>query len=200
MRRQPALKIVFASLILAVASLSVTTAHAAECKIKGASQEFITKMADAIFGVIKADRTVYAEHVITRLVNDQKTIKASEHWKDEKGSLPLPAQMLRMGSENFAKANKGVTYSLLSQWPLNKQNSARTASEKKGLEAVGKDPKKNFYDCEKLGKSTYFTAIYADVAVSKSCVTCHNEHKDSPKKDFKLNDVMGGVSIRIMVD
>jgi hypothetical protein len=30
-------------------------------------------------------------------------------------------------------------------------------------------------------------------------VSCHNQHKDSPRKDFKLNDVMGGVVIRIPI-
>ena len=43
----------------------------------------------------------------------------------------------------------------------------------------------------------YFTAVYADVAVSPSCVTCHNAHEDSPRNDFKAGDVMGGVVIRI---
>jgi hypothetical protein len=28
-------------------------------------------------------------------------------------------------------------------------------------------------------------------------VSCHNAHKDSPRTDFKLNDVMGGVVLRI---
>lgn len=170
---------------------------AADCK---GNQEFFTRMADAVRGVIHADRTVYAEHVVTRLVNDQKAVKASEHWKDEKGSLPLPAQMLRMASENFNKSNKGVNFALLSLWPINKQNAAKTEAEKKGLDAVAKNPAKNYYECETLGKKTYFTAIYPDTAVAKACVTCHNEHKDSPKKDFKLNDVMGGVAVRIAVD
>jgi len=33
--------------------------------------------------------------------------------------------------------------------------------------------------------------------VAPACVTCHNDHKDSPKKDFKLGDTMGGVVIRV---
>jgi Protein of unknown function (DUF3365). len=43
----------------------------------------------------------------------------------------------------------------------------------------------------------YFTAVYPDVAVTAACVTCHNEHKDSPKTDFKIGEVMGGVVIRV---
>jgi hypothetical protein len=47
------------------------------------------------------------------------------------------------------------------------------------------------------GGNKYFTAIYPDPAVSEACVSCHNGHKDSPRDDFKLGDVMGAVIIRI---
>lgn len=195
MRRQHVFFAILFSLICSSAQL-----FAAECNVKGASKEFMIRMADSMYGVISADRAVYAKEVVSRLDNELNVIKALEHWKDEKKALPLPAQMLRMSSENFAKKNKDVSFSLLSLWPLNKQNAAKTGAEKAGLAAVSKDPKKNFYDCEKLGKKTYFTAIYPDIAVAKACVSCHNGHKDSPKKDFKLDDVMGGIAIRIAVD
>ncbi|MEQ1847248.1 MAG: DUF3365 domain-containing protein, partial [Nitrospira sp.] len=32
------------------------------------------------------------------------------------------------------------------------------------------------------------------------CVTCHNSHPLSPKQDFKLNDVMGGIAITIPLE
>jgi len=47
------------------------------------------------------------------------------------------------------------------------------------------------------GNETYFQAIYADPAVSQSCVGCHNTHPQSPRKDFKLNEAMGGLVIEI---
>ena len=50
---------------------------------------------------------------------------------------------------------------------------------------------------EKLGDTKYFTAVYPDYGVAPACVTCHNDHKDSPKHDFKIGDVMGAVVNRI---
>jgi hypothetical protein len=38
------------------------------------------------------------------------------------------------------------------------------------------------------------------VAVSPACVKCHNNHDDTPRTDFALNDVMGGVVIRLPLD
>ena len=153
-------------------------------------------MADALHAVMESDRTVYTRMVVNRLQNEEKVIKATEHFKDDK-SLPLPAQMFRFGSEMVAERKMGFSYSLLSLWPVNKQNAPKTAVEKKGLEAVAKDGTKPFYGEETLGKTKYFTAVYADKAVAPACVTCHNEHKDTPRKDFKIGQTMGGVVIRI---
>jgi Protein of unknown function (DUF3365) len=153
-------------------------------------------MADGLHAVMAADRTVYTRMVVNRLQNEEKVIKATEHFKDDK-SLPLPAQMFRFGAEAVAEKKMPFSYSLLSLWPVNKQNLPKTAVEKKGLEAVAKDPTKPFYGEETLGKAKYFTAVYADRAVAPACVTCHNDHKDSPKTDFKIGQTMGGVVIRI---
>src|SRR5262249_53463643 len=147
------------------------------------------EMADALHAVMEADRTIYTRVVVNRLQNEEKVIKASEHFKDDK-ALPLPAQMFRFGSEMVAEKKPTFSYSLLSLWPVNKQNAAKTAVEKQGLQAVADDGNRPFYAEETLGKSKYFTAVYADKAISPACVTCHNEHKDSPRSDFKVGQTM----------
>ena len=173
---------------LAAAGLAVATSANAQVSYKD--------MADALHAVMESDRTVYTRMVVNRLQNEEKVIKASEHFKDDK-ALPLPAQMFRFGAEMVAERKMGFSYSLQSLWPINKQNMPKTALEKKGLDAVAKDPAKPFYGEETLGKTKYFTAIYADKAIAPACVTCHNEHKDTPKKDFKIGQAMGGVVLRI---
>lgn len=153
-------------------------------------------VADALHAVLESDRTVYTKFVVNRLVKEDKVIKASEHWKDEK-ALPLPAQMFRMGAESVAEKNVGFSYSLLSLWPINKQNEAKTEAEKVGLNYIAENPGKSYYTEETLGGTAYFTAVYPDVAIAPACVDCHNDHKDTPKSDFKIGDVMGGVVIRL---
>jgi hypothetical protein len=153
-------------------------------------------MADNLHMVLNNDRTVYTRLIVNRLQNEEKVIKASEQWKENK-ALVLPAQMFRAGAEMTAEKGAKFSYSLLSLWPVNKQNNAKTEVEKQGLQYVVDNKGKNFYAEETLGGKKYFTAVYADVAVAPACVTCHNDHKDTPKKDFKIGDVMGGVVIRI---
>ncbi len=188
------------SLLLATCVVSLTLTTACQPPAEASANVGIEPrvMADALHAVMESDRTVYTRNVVNRLTKDQQVIKASEHWKDEP-ALPLPAQMFRMGAEMVAEKDVGFSYSLLSMWPINKQNTPRTDVEKAGLQFVADNKGQNFYAEESLGGQKYFTAVYADTAVAPACVSCHNEHKDTPKTDFELGDVMGGVVLRIPV-
>lgn len=155
-------------------------------------------MADSLHMVMEADRTVYTKLIVNRLQNEEKVIKASEHWKDDK-ALVLPAQMFRYGAERVQDKGAPFSYTLLSLWPVNKQNSPKTDVEKAGLKYLADNPGKNYYGEESLGGTKYFTAVYPDVAVAPACINCHNKHKDSPRSDFKIGETMGGVVIRIPV-
>ena len=154
------------------------------------------QMADWLYLVMSSDRAVYTRKIVNRLVKKEKVIKASEHFDDDK-ALALPAQMFRFGAEMVGEKTTDFSYSLQSMWPINKQNEPRTEVEKAGLKFVAENKGENYYGIEELGGVKYYTAVYADTAVAPVCVSCHNEHKDTPKTDFKLGDVMGGVVIRI---
>lgn len=157
------------------------------------------QMADWLHLVMSTDRAVYTKKIVNRLVKKEKVIKASEHFEDDK-ALVLPAQMFRFGAESVAKKTDAFSYSLQSLWPINKQNAPKTEAEKTGLQYIFDNKGENYYATEELGGVKYFTAVYPDPAVAPVCVSCHNEHKDTPKTDFKLGDVMGGVVIRIPME
>lgn len=178
-------------------TLAASVIAAAGCNNGGGQTGGVSPqaMTDALYAVISADRTVYTREVVNRLQNE-KVVKATEKYQDEK-ALPLPAMMLRMGAEAAKKTDSSFTYGLLSLWAINKQNGPKTDVEKKGLQYVVDNAGKNFYEEEMLGDKKYFTAVYADKGVVEACVNCHNEHKDSPKKDFKVGDTMGAVVIRV---
>jgi hypothetical protein len=180
-------------------ALAVGCIAAASCgskpESKGVAPE---RVAELVHQVIEADRTVYTKEVVNRLQLDEEVIKASEHFKEDK-ALPLPAQMLRMGAQLVA--DKGVfRYALISKWAINKANLPKSDFETKGLDAVVAEPGKPFQDTITVNGKKYFAALYADKAIAPACVTCHNGHKESPKTDFKLGDVMGGVVITIPLE
>ncbi|MBT5551864.1 MAG: DUF3365 domain-containing protein, partial [Nitrospina sp.] len=149
--------------------------------------------ADLIHSVIEAGRTTYSKQVVEHLAR-QNTLSASENWELE-NTLPLPAQFLSMSSQISNSRGIGMKYRLMSLWPLNKHNSPRSQNEKLGLEEVARNPGRPFTWIVPREGRWYFEAIYPDIAVSETCVSCHNHHPNSPKTDFKKGDVMGGIII-----
>ena len=157
------------------------------------------QVADMLYLVMSSDRAVYTRMVVQRLTRDEKILTASEHFEDD-SALPLPAQMFRFGAEMVADETEDFSYSLLSLHPINRKNGPGTDLEREGLEYVAANPGENFYGEEALGGQRYFAAVYPDHAVAEACVSCHNNHKDSPRTDAEVGDVMGGVVIRIPMD
>jgi hypothetical protein len=142
---------------------------------------------------------VYTRVIVNRLTLQDKVITASEHFEDDQ-ALALPAQMFRFGAEMVSSKTEGFSYSLQSLWAVNKQNMPRTDVEKQGLTFLAENPGERYYGEEVLGGVKYLTAVYPDIAVAPACVSCHNDHADSPRHDFAIGDVMGGVVIRIPLE
>jgi hypothetical protein len=156
------------------------------------------EMADALHAVIAADREVYARHVFQRLAG-AKPANAPEAWETN-GAPPLPAHLLRLASESVQQNGAEFHYVLRSLWPINSKDAPETAIEKTGLQYLLDHAGSNYYSGESLGGRRYFTAVYPDRAIVPACIECHNRHPNSPKKDFKLGDLMGGIVVRVPLE
>ncbi len=156
------------------------------------------KVAGYIYAVLRADRTFYTTQIVNRL-QEKGIVTAAEHW-EQNNALPLPAQFLQQSGKMVAEEGGGIRYRLISLWPIYQRNSPATALERQALEQITRAPDRPFTGFVSSGRKRYFQAIYPDRAVSTACVACHNGHPLSPKRDFKLNDVMGGIAITIPLD
>ncbi len=150
-------------------------------------------VADYIHAVIEADRTLYTTHVVERM-HDNGIVVSAEAWKKTR-ALPLPAQMLLMAGQAVEGTGTGLRYRLASLWPIYEDNGPANEFERSGLQVVAEDPSEPYTGVITRGDQRYFKAIYADIAVSKVCVNCHNGHILSGKRDRKVGDVMGGIVI-----
>jgi hypothetical protein len=152
-------------------------------------------VADYIHAVIQADRTFYTNEVVERM-QLRGIVVASENWK-ERGTLPLPAQFLMEAALLIREERNGIRVRLLSNWAINKHNRPTTDFERIGLTEILVNSDRPYTSVVTEGGTRYFQALYPDKAVSQTCIGCHNAHPNSPKKDFKLRDVMGGILLAI---
>lgn len=156
------------------------------------------KVADYVHAILQADRTVYTTQVVMRM-QDRNIVKATEHWEQD-NALPLPAQFLQQSGRLVAESGRSIRYRLISLSPIYQRNAPATDFERNALETLIRQPDQPVTGRVTSGKKQYFQAIYPDRAVSGACISCHNNHPLSPKRDFKMNDVMGGVAITIPLE
>jgi HAMP domain-containing protein len=154
----------------------------------------------AIAAQIAAERSVYSSMVIGKLPEEgfQITPTSLDKFRGIKGGVPLPASFVHATSE--AASAKGYhTADLLSLWNVNPKKGPRDKFEREALESVAKNPKSIQETVDGQGDKARFKLVTADVASAPACVDCHNHMENSPKKDFKLGDVMGGLVISLPV-
>ena len=152
-------------------------------------------VAEYLHSVIQADRTFYTTDVVERM-QMRGIAFASENWR-ETSRLPLPAQYLLETGRLVAAGRSGLQYRLISNWAINAKNRPMTDFERAGLTEILVNPDQPYTAVTTEGGFPVFQALYADKAASQSCIGCHNAHPNSPKKDFKSQDVMGGILLTI---
>lgn len=103
---------------------------------------------------------------------------------------PLPALFLREASTALQKTRIPLGLFLGSDFPISPPNefSGTQADHFANLRKTGEP---EFFNAADIGR---FTAIFPDRVVAQGCVTCHSEHPNSPKTDWKLNDIMGATT------
>jgi Protein of unknown function (DUF3365) len=158
----------------------------------------IRDVADYLHAIIEAERAFYTLNIVERLQHKHVT-NATERWRGTK-ALPLPAQFLNETSELARLTGTKLRYQLISLWPINPLNAPSNEFEKKGLELVRTDPDQPYTRVVREDNKRLYQAIYADVAVTQACIGCHNADARSPRRDFKLREVMGAVEITIPLE
>jgi len=147
-----------------------------------------------VHAVIQSHRTFYTVQVVERL-QTKGVVVASENWQSA-NTLPLPVQLLQESARLAVNSPAKIGYKLISLWPINKRNGPKTEFEQKGLLETLRNPDRPYTEVVMEGGS-YLKAIYADRAVSQACIGCHNAHPDSPKQNFRQNDVMGAIMVTV---
>lgn len=118
-------------------------------------------------------------------------LKFSEKWRDPAVAAgPLPALFLRESATALQKTRVPLGLFLGSDYPIAQSNlfTGEQAEHFKRLRATNNP---EFFNATDIGRSI---AMFADVAIAPACVSCHNEHPNSPKTDWKLNDILGATT------
>ncbi len=118
-------------------------------------------------------------------------LKFDEHWRDaDLDAGPLPALFLRETARSLERHPLRLSLFLGSDFPIAKANAFEGAQLER-FRQLRADRAPQFFLVPDTG---LHTGMFADLAVTEACVQCHNEHADTPKRDWQLGDVMGAVT------
>lgn len=134
-------------------------------------------------------RALYTKEIVGQ--GKKRGIKFDEEWEDkEVHAGPLPAQFLRLIAESLERSPIQLGLFLGSDYAINKANTFE-GQQLKMFQEVKESREASFFYVKDAERYAYMAP---DIASSKPCVTCHNEHDESPKDDWELDDVMGAVT------
>ena len=159
---------------------------------KGISPEIV---AEYVHSVVQADRTFYQTEIVDRMMK-RGMVFPSENWRVD-GDLPLPAQFVLETGRLVGEQPNWIRFRLISSWPINKKNNPSTEFERTALTKILVNTDRPYTGVTTAGRARVFQALYPDKALSSKCADCHNVHPESPKRDFKAGDVMGGMLVTI---
>ena len=146
-----------------------------------------------VLSMAEAENDVVRTLWTREIVGAGKTVglQFDEDWR-ERGveAGPLPALFLRETAKSLEKSPVRLSLYLGSDFPIKTANSFKGKQREK-FQIIKKTREPQFFYVEDTG---LYTASFADIAVAHPCVQCHNEHEQSSKHDWKLNDVMGATT------
>lgn len=117
-------------------------------------------------------------------------LEFGENWvKDGVEKGPLPALFLREVASELEKMPPQLGLFLGSNASINPSNNF-TGDSMAYFEDLLISGMPIYQRLEGYGS----IAMFPDLASVKPCVTCHNEHQDSPKNDWKVGDIMGATT------
>jgi PAS domain S-box-containing protein len=133
--------------------------------------------------------------VVSRLQQAGGKAVFSENYREIHGGIPIPATLsIELGALfDSAHSDGRIDYAFLSDYPFAQRDVPPLDSfEKKAIKSLREDP--NQLRIVSLERPLFGTALYrlaTPVFMRPACVTCHNQHPDSPKRDWKVGDVRG---------
>jgi PAS domain S-box-containing protein len=168
-----------------VVMMSLSAATVAQMQLQA---EEISTLASGI-------RAYYSDNIIDRLQAAGDQAVYSENYRDVHGGIPIPATLsIELGALfDNAHSDGRISYEFLSDYPFAKRISrSLDPFQSEAIQTFRDSPDLQVFtqlDGNGLGRTTYRLAT--PILMRNACVSCHNSHPDSPKRDWKVGDVRG---------
>ena len=163
------------------------------------SNESLKRQASELNTVISDIRSYYSRNVIGRVLDNDGKTKPAHNYEEIKGGIPIPATLSIELGQLIGKQADGIRYRFVSDETFAGRSPHNLdAFEIRALERLRAEGNSSGSVTDIDGSILRRQIRMAvPVVMSAACVSCHNAHPESPRKDWKVGDVRGIQSITI---
>ncbi|MBI2400907.1 MAG: DUF3365 domain-containing protein [Deltaproteobacteria bacterium] len=144
-----------------------------------------------------ADRQYYNSTIVKRALESGLTVSRS--YQEKARSIPVHTTFLKEAGQTLG-VEGSLKMELVSLTPINPSNAPGDAFQLNALERFVKGADTRSYSFGDYAGKESLRYMIPDIATSQTCVDCHNAQAASPRKDYRIGDVIGGLEIVIPIE
>jgi len=175
--------------ILLVLALLAGLPLAVWLDLRNLTETALRRQASDLNSVISSVRGYYASNVVARVLSSPGETKVVHNYESIPGAIPIPATLSLELGRVINEQQHNISYRFVSDYPF-KGRAPHTLDgfEVDALKELRENPKQTPIN---VSASVFNDQVrfVTPVVMGAPCVSCHNSHPDSPKRDWKVGDV-----------
>jgi adenylate cyclase len=171
--------------------LLITLPLAVWLDLRNITEASLRRQASDLNSVITGIRGYYAKHIVERVLASPESTKVLPNYEEIPGAIPIPATLSLELGRVISEQQGNIAYRFVSDYPFkNRSAHSLDAFETKALATLRKQPNQ---ELSEVSWSLFSDRVrnVTPILMGSACVSCHNAHPDSPKRDWKIGDVRG---------
>ncbi|HXW72852.1 MAG TPA: adenylate/guanylate cyclase domain-containing protein [Methylocella sp.] len=180
-----------ALITLYVLLLLVALPIAAWLDLRDITAASLLRQANDLDSLIASIRGYYSKNVVARVLSSPGSTKVVHNYTDILGAIPIPATLSIELGQVISEQQSNIGYRFVSDYPFqNRPVHYLDSFETSALNSLRENPHQKV---TQVSGSLFTDQVrhIAPVLMFAPCVSCHNAHPDSPKRDWKIGDVRG---------
>ena len=143
-------------------------------------------------------RTIYSAKVVQR-VDLHPDFEVTHDYESKKNAIPLPATLsMELGQaigRHFSGAETWLYSAYPFPWRRKSGGGLRDEFALKAWKSLNKNPNNPYYEFVPDYKGRQVLRYATADLMRPSCISCHNTHPQTPRNDWKVDDVRGVLEI-----
>ena len=179
--------------VLLVVLLLVGLPIAVWLDLRGLADSNLRRQASDLNSIITSVRGYYASNVVGRVLAAPPgtTTRVVHNYQDFPGAIPIPATLSLELGKVIGEQQHNIGYRFVSDYPFaNRAPHRLDRFETDALRRLRENPNQMI---SMSSNSPFVDQVrwVAPVIMAQTCVSCHNTHPESLKRDWKVGDVRG---------